>query len=473
MILVLSEIPGILPSFAAAEKTDLSAIPLMPLDENLEFSNEKPAGSLASDRTISLRACLEEAFANNREITSARYTLPIAKAAITIAGAVPNPIYTLQYGFGPAWTNLTAGDPQQTGLRFDLQTAGKRTKQIDVARSNYAVSEFQVAQLMFDVHNRVRRAYATQAAAEAYEDLIESQRQVALELVDVADKRFKAGKAPRSELLQAQLGVLQLETQRNQAQARLQQATAALSLITGELPQRVEVIDVDDNGLFKLSAEKTDLVPSPDRTLPSLDQLIPAAYAERPDMKVQVQQKYADRKSLTQAKSLRIPDVIIEPGFLFSTFAKSQQYSVYTNPITNQAVAPPNITGWYINATVETPIFYHHQGEVDQAKANWLQDFDQIKQLRAQIAADSTTAYESVTGARANIFKFQKELIPQAALVAKQAFRRYQVGKSDLASAILARQQYQQILSSYFDAVVAYQNAWADLEKAIGVSLNI
>ena len=38
---------------------------------------------------------------------------------------------------------------------------------------------------------------------------------------------------------------------------------------------------------------------------------------------------------------------------------------------------------------------------------------------------------------------------------------------------ILARQQYQQILSSYFDAVVAYQNAWADLEKAIGVSLNL
>ena len=57
--------------------------------------------------------------------------------------------------------------------------------------------------------------------------------------------------------------------------------------------------------------------------------------------------------------------------------------------------------------------------------------------------------------------------------MAKQAFRRYQVGKADLASAILARQQYQQILSSYFDAVVAYQTAWADLEKAIGVSLNL
>ena len=47
--------------------------------------------------------------------------------------------------------------------------------------------------------------------------------------------------------------------------------------------------------------------------------------------------------------------------------------------------------------------------------------------------------------------------------------RGYELGKTDLATAILAQQQYQQLLSSYFNAVVAYQNAWADLEQAIGV----
>lgn len=462
-----------LPCFAATEKPEVPMVPPVPLDLNLKLIEEKPAGLVTPQRTLSLRTCFERAFANNREIASARYTLPIAKAAIRIAGAVPNPQFSLQYGYGQMWRLIITGNPQQFGWMSDIQLAGKRSKQINVERANYVASQFQVAQVMFDVHNRVRRAYAEQAAAEAYAELIEAQRKVALDLVRVAQNRFTAGKAPRSELLQAQLGVLQLDTQRNQAQARLQQASAALTLITGELPERVEVIDVDDNGLFKLSAEKTDLVPSPDRPLPPLDDLIPTAYAERPDLKVQVQQKFSDQKALILAKAQRIPDLFIDTGPQWTTFRKFMPYGLFNDPLTGLPAPVPTIYGAYFNVGIECPVLYQHQGEIAQAKATWLQDYDQIKQLRSQIATDSVTAYEAVRGARANIFKFRTELIPEAALVAKQAFRRYQIGKADLASAILARQQYQQILSSYFDTVVSYQNAWADLEQAIGVALNL
>ncbi len=47
------------------------------------------------------------------------------------------------------------------------------------------------------------------------------------------------------------------------------------------------------------------------------------------------------------------------------------------------------------------------------------------------------------------------------------------LGKTDLATAILAQQQYGQMASSYFDCAIAYQNNWADLEKAVGVPLNL
>ena len=133
----------------------------------------------------------------------------------------------------------------------------------------------------------------------------------------------------------------------------------------------------------------------------------------------------------------------------------------------------PNSPGCYINVGAEAPIFYQYQGEVAQSKETWLQDFDQIDQLKWQVAADIVSAYESVTVTRANIAKFQQQLIPAAIQVAKLARRRYEVGKGDLSSAVLAKQQYQQILSSYFDAVVSYQNAWADLEKAMGVPLQL
>ncbi len=46
------------------------------------------------------------------------------------------------------------------------------------------LTELQFEALRFDVHNRVRRAYAELAAAEAYEALIEAQREVGLKLAN-------------------------------------------------------------------------------------------------------------------------------------------------------------------------------------------------------------------------------------------------------------------------------------------------
>ena len=207
-------------------------------------------------------------------------------------------------------------------------------------------------------------------------------------------------------------------------------------------------------------------MPPPERNLPPLEQLLPTAYKERPDLQVAIQQTYADRKALTLAKSQRVPDLFIDSGYQFSTFKPVQPYGLFAGRV-------PNQPGVYLNTTFAVPIFYRQQGEIAQAKATWLQDFDQNDQLRWQIATDIVTSYESVSVCRANIAKFQMKLIPAAAQVARLARRSYEVGKADLASAILAKQQYQQTLSSYFDTVVAYQNAWADLEKAVGIPLQL
>lgn len=433
-------------------------------DFNLRQQTERVP--VVPSRSISLRACFDIADQHNREIVAAQYGVPIAKAAIQIAGAIPNPRFSLLYGWGPAFTIIIAGNPQQFGWMQQIQTAGKRTKSIAVARANLGVAELQVAATAFSVHNRVRRAYAEQAAAEAYDQLIESERKAALDLFKTAQKRFDAGKAAFSEVLQAQLGVSQFDTQRNVARTRLQQASAALGQLIGEVPEHVEVIDVEDNGIFKLSAEKTDLVPPPSAPMPDLKDLLPAAYLQRPDLRTAIQQTYSDRKAITLARTQRIPDLFVDSGYQFTTFKRNQPYGLSNGPV-------PLQSGAYLNFTAALPIFYQQQGEIAQAKATWLQDFDQNNQLRWQIATDIVTSYESVVVARANIAKFQKDLIPESAEVARLARRSYEVGKSDLASAILAKQQYQQTLQSYFDAVVAYQGAWADLERAVGVSLRL
>jgi cobalt-zinc-cadmium efflux system outer membrane protein len=429
--------------------------------------NRNPDGVLTSPRparTVSLAESFERADLRNKEVVSAKWNLPIAKGAVKAAGANPNPQMLVQTGFGNSFNFLFTGQTQQYGIIQQFQTAGKRTKKIALARANYGLAELQLDALRFDVHNRVRRAYAELAAAEAYEAVVESERQVGLKLADIASKRFEAGKAPKAEALQANLNVLQFDTLRNQAQGRLQQASAALALITGERPEHVEIIDVNDNGIFKLSAEKSEIVPSPRRALPILAQLLTVAFASRPDLKAAQQQIYVNKKALALAKTKKVPDVFVGIGGTFSTFAKQQPAGLA--PVGNWAG-----TGLFFSVTAENPIFYQYQGEVHQATANLRRAERKYALLHAQVGADVVTAYNEVIVARDNIFEFQKELLPTAAEVARLARRGYQLGATDLSTTLVAQLQYQQTLSNYFDAVVAYQIAWSDLEKAVGLPL--
>ncbi|HEY9774085.1 MAG TPA: TolC family protein [Planktothrix sp.] len=422
--------------------------------------------SPAPARTLSLAQCFNTADQSNREILSARWNISMAQAQIKVASAIPNPQFQLQAGFGPTFTELFTGQTQQVQLTQQLQTAGKRSKKIEVAKANLALSQLQFDALRFDVHNRVRRAYAELAAAEAYESLIESQKAVGEKLLAIAQHRFDAGKAAKSEVLQADLNVAQFDTQKNQASGRLEQDSAALGLIVGESPGHVEVIDVDDNGLFKLSAEKTAIVPQPYQPLPSLDLLVSTAWSRRSDLKAAQQQIFVNQKALALAKVKKVPDIFVGVGTTYTTLTHSQ-------PAGLGSVGNWVGTGGFFNITFENPILYQYQGEVQVANAQVLQSQRQYDLLKSQISSNTVVAYSEVSVARDNIFRYEKELLPTASEVARIARRGYEVGKNDLATAIVAQQQYQQTLSSFFDSVVAYQTAWSDLEKAVGVPLKI
>ena len=174
-------------SSAALPSSPSAAISKTPLSAGV-ISTTSPL------RSVSLSQCFSSAERYNRELLSGRWNVAIAKAGVKSASAIPNPQFSIQAGFGNSFEYIFDGQTQQYFLTEDLQTAGKRGKKIDLARANAALSEIQLEALKFDVHNRVRRAYAELAAAEAYEALIESQRAVGMKILNIAQKRYEAGR---------------------------------------------------------------------------------------------------------------------------------------------------------------------------------------------------------------------------------------------------------------------------------------
>lgn len=424
-------------------------------------------------RKLTLQECFDRADANNKEILIAASKLSVAQSAIVIAKAIPNPIYNMTYGWGPSWDYIVAGNNQQVGLTEEIQVAGRRTKKTGVAASSFLQTALQVEATRFDIHNRVRRAYASLAASTSFERLVRAQRNIASELVKVVDP----GTEPNSpKILQAKLIVMQFESQHNVAKSKLVQDSAQLAQLLGETPQREEVIDIEDNDVFALSAEKNKIVPSPDRGLPELNKLLPAAWTSRPDLKAAIQQAYSNRKALTLAKTQRIPDPQIGANFLFSAYNRQQLQDFDPSGTRfpgNPLDRVPQQPAFLLTLSEETPLFYQYQGQIEQAKITWDHQLKQNDAQRAQIANDIVVAYVNLLVARQSIEKFQSELLPQSFKVAKLTQQGYKAGTSDFGTAVLAQHQYQQVRATYFNSVVGYQNAWADLEKAVGVPLKL
>lgn len=410
---------------------------------------------LNAERTVrlTLKEAFDQAEEQNPEILKAKQDVTLAAASVVTAGAIPNPQLAVQVGFGPPWTKTIAGNTQQVGVNQIIETGGKRAARIKLSKAQQAASSLQLEAIRFDVRTRIRRAYAELAAAQAYTQLIDKQRGLAETLLNIATERFKAGAAPEAEIIQARLAMNQYDAQRNSAQGRIRQAQIQVSTLLGQ-PVAPNLV-AEDQGLFRLQTAQSELVPAPDQSMLDEANLLQSALSKRPDLLVSQQQVAVSTKQLRLARAQRIPDLIVGSGFVFTTFERPE----------------PQQYGVYLNVNVDLPIFYRKQGEIMSAKVSIEQAKTQTVIAQNRLISEVKAAYENVRLARANIAKYRTQLLAAATETVHLNELGYKYGRNRLSDVILAQQSMQQVNVGYFDAVVAYQNAWADLEKAVGQPL--
>ena len=412
---------------------------------------------LKAEKTVrlKLKSAFDEAEAHNPEILKAKQDVSLTKAGIVSAGAIPNPQLAVQMGFGPAWTKTIAGNTQQVGINQIVETGGKRAARLKLARAHESAAVLQLDAMRFDIRTRIRRAYAELAAAQAYAQLIENQRELTARLVEIATERFKAGSAPEAEIIQAQLNLNQYDAQRNSAQGRIRQAQIQLSLLLGE-PVAPNII-AEERALFDSQETNPELVTPENRSLPDESALLQTALSSRPDLRVAKQQLNVSTNQLNLSRAQRIPDLILGSGFVFTTFEppEKQQY------------------GAYLNVNMDLPVFYRKQGEIMSGKIGVAQATTQSLIAQNKVTAEVKAAFENVRLSRSNISKYRTQLLSAAAETVRLAELGYKCGRNRLSDVIVAQQSFQQVNSGYFEAVVAYQNAWADLEKAVGQPLTL
>ncbi len=437
----------------------LSNQPLPQLGRSLAISGlllslclATPAQTLPPEQfDLSLSEAFQRAEEANPQLRAARRGLDVSVAEITIAGATPNPVFGVTYGLFDAYALFS--NLQQVAATQVIELGGKRDARLTLAQSQLQLTGLELNGLRRAIRVQVRRSYAELVTAAAFADNLEQQINLLDRLVQVVRKRFQAGAVAEADLLQAQLSRTQTETLRIEAQNRIKRARVQLNTLLGNAPSRNTI--TRDQGIFNLSVTKTELIPRPDSPLPDLPELLSRASQERFDLRATTQQAEIARNELRLSESLRIPDIQLLGGFTFSAGSNGD----------------PIVFGLLTGFNVTIPIFYNQDGEIARAKATLAQSTLQTTALQTQINADVQTAYQDLSAAQETIRRYQSRLLPESAEVLRLARRSYEVGKTGLSNVILAQQADQQIRSSYLDAIVTYQNAWADLEQAVGAAI--
>jgi len=380
--------------------------------------------ALSSDQAappFTLDAALAAAEAHNPTLTAARLGRAADLAGIDVARQRPNPEASFEAGRDTPHEAFSVGVP--------LEFGGKRARRVDLANATLARTTAEIAVQALEIRRAVRIAYFELVASDARVQVTTELRGFAERTRNAARDRFQSGAAPRLEALQAELALAQADNEQEAARGRLDAARAELNALIGAPGFAARPADSFDVGAIPADLP-TAIARSPD--IAALDRQIDEAVA---------------RERL--ARTLRTPDTTVSGGVLFDS--------------------PPEFTyGWKAGVAMTIPVFTRHSADVKVESARVAQLRAQREARMAELTGQAVAAAARAQAARRRFLRYRDEIVPQLSTIESMAEDSYRSGQTGLSAFLQAMQAAREVRLLATDAGLEYQQALADLERALG-----
>lgn len=408
--------------------------------------------------SMSIVQAMNETLINSPRAAAVRFNLGITKSELIRATELPNPTIFMDSGYKAEFT-------YRYGATIPIEPPWKLVFRILAAKKQIKQTDFEIRNALWQLRGDIRKAYTELVVAQETYETLTDLYELSARLYEVAAKRFQAGDVPELDVLKARLLNGQNGIEKDVGARRVVQARQALAILLG---RNVETqVQVPRLQPFQLRAEVLDLLPDFNKEMPKLEVLLAAAKQNRLELKVL-------SKAIDTAKSqLRVAYGEILPNPTLGVGSSV----VNGPPLDPQQLdpgkpLPKNVFhGYFIQVFQPLPIFDLNQGDISKYRAT-------IRALNAQVTSQEnviqqevSAAYQRVLAARQRISTYQQKLLNDSNEVARLARRSYEVGQSDITSTLLTQQANIQIRNQYLDAVNSYQQAFTDLEQAIGTVL--
>ena len=380
-----------------------------------------------TDIPLSIEGALERALNVNPTIAAARFRRLASLAGVDVARERLNP---------EAHVEIEREEPTRAyGVAVPLELGGKRSRRIAVSEAAVLTSEAELAQVIAETRNDVRRAYFDRLISEARLSLLQDLQALAARVRDAAQQRVDAGDAPRLEAVQAELALAQAQNEATGSQGAVTAARATL------------------NALLALPLDApTPLASSLDAASPPvLTAAIARARSGSAELALLDRRLDEQRARIALAQALQTPDVTPE-----ATITRGQQEFA---------------TGWRAAIAVAIPLFTRHRAGVRLEEITLQQIMAERDATLARIAGEVTAAVAIAEAQRQQLLRYRDEILPQAMVVETMAEDSYRLGQTGINAFLQALQASRDVRLRSLQTAADLQTALVDLERAVGAPL--
>jgi cobalt-zinc-cadmium efflux system outer membrane protein len=390
---------------------------------------------MAADMAVlSIDDLVNTVLQHNPALKTARFTVDVATAGVTTAGAYPNP--RIEMGGGrnstpAAAVSGQAGTVTSVGVAQLVENPALRSARIN--------SSLFAEQSSRQALSQVRNDLVSQVKLRAYEYLLRREEALAaaeaLSLLEQTRERIKVrvetGEAGKFDLIRADAEIVNARQREETARLQIAQGAIALNrLAAGMLPPK-----------WELDAQLNDTAPSP-----SLDALKLEAVKMNPEIRVLEAELERARSRIEEARQRLLPGVDLRLS----------------------QVREPDVRQDIVGVSVQVPIFDQLRGPRAEALADRERTLARLDGRRAELVQQLELAWRSVEIARVRVQALSEGAVKASEAALRVAEAAYRFGERGILEVLDAQRVLRAVRQDLLLARFQLQSSLIELDTLAG-----
>jgi len=394
----------------------------------------------SSGMQLSIDEAVDYAMKNNLDLKAKREELNVAKGNLTTAITYPfNPEISLE-----GRNLLSSGENEKTSYRFGekneyslsisqtLETGGQRSLRKDIALKNEDIVQLEIVDMERLLTGEVKREFYNLIFLEDKLKLTDLSIGLNQKLLDVAEKRFRSGDAPKMDVNLTMVELKKVENEKTKVTGLFSISKARVSSLLGLSPDTEIILRRDE-----------DLTPPlKDMDLKGLKEM---AIKNRPDIiNFEIKEKAISEEILLTRADVS-PDVRV--SLLYNRDYDKEVYGA--------------------GVSIPIPVVNRNRGQIETLMAQKLRLNTMRESLKLLIEKEIESAWLRVDTAKKSLKLFKEDILPQLKENVDNLKSAYDAGRIGIYTVILEQQKLTSNTAAYYDSLFEYNSALADLEAAI------